>query len=74
MALKLDMENAFDIVNHFFLFETMAKFGFSPKFIRWIKACISSPWITPLVNGRPSKVFEVTRGISKASRYLHFST
>ena len=63
MALKLDMENAFDRVNHFFLFEIMAKFGFSLRFIRWIKACISSPWIAPLVNGKPAKLFQVTMRI-----------
>ena len=34
MALKLDMANAFDKVNHFFLLESMSKFGFSPRFIR----------------------------------------
>ena len=63
MAIKLDMENAFDRVNHFFLFASMEKFGFSQRFIRWIKACISSPCIAPLVNGRPTKFFQATRGI-----------
>ena len=33
MAIKLDMENAFDRVNHFFLFEFMSKFGFSKRFV-----------------------------------------
>ena len=57
MAIKLDMENAFDRVNHFFLFEVMSRFCFSERFVRWVKACISKPWIVPLVNGRPSKFF-----------------
>ena len=57
MAIKLDMENAFDRVNHFFLFEVMSRFGFSERFVRWVKACISKPWIVPLVNGKPSKFF-----------------
>ena len=57
MAIKLDMANAFDKVNHFFLFEIMLKMGFSKKNCRWIKACISSPWIAPLVNGRPTSLF-----------------
>ena len=52
MAIKLDMENGFDRFNHFFLFEIMLKMGFSKKNCRWIKACISIPWIAPLVNGR----------------------
>ena len=57
MAIKLDMENAFDKVNHFFLFEIMLKLGFSKNFCRWIKACVGSPWIALLVNGRPVGFF-----------------
>ena len=62
MAIKVDMTNDFDRVNHFFLFEIMSKFGFSKRFVKWVKACISRLWITPLVNGRPSKLFQATRG------------
>lgn len=29
----------------------------------WIKACISSPWIDPLVNGRPNSFFQASRGL-----------
>jgi hypothetical protein len=51
MIIKIDMENAFDRVKHEFLYEVLSKFGFQSSFISWIKACISSPWITPLING-----------------------
>ena len=63
MAIKLDMANAFDRVNHFFLFEIMQKVGFSKNFCKWIKAYISSPWIAPLVNGRPTGFFQASRGL-----------
>ena len=59
-AIKLDMANAFDRVNHFFLFEIMLKMGFSKNFCRWIKACVSSPWIVPLVNGRHAGFFQAS--------------
>ena len=65
MAIKLDMANAFDRVNHFFLFEIMSRLGFSKRFIRWTKACIISPWIATLINGRPSKFFQASRGLRK---------
>ena len=74
MAINLDMANAFDRVNHLFLFEIMSKFGFSIRFIRWIKACISSPWIAPLVNGIPTKLFQAIMGIKQGcslSPYLY---
>ena len=31
-----------------------------------MKACISGPWIAPLVNGRPTDFFQATRGIRQA--------
>ena len=63
MAIKLDMENTFDRVNHLFLFEIMSKMGFSKKNCRWIKACLGSPRIYLLVNGIPAGFFQASRGI-----------
>ena len=34
MAINMDMENAFDRVKHYFLFEIMLKMGFSKKICR----------------------------------------
>jgi hypothetical protein len=63
MIIKLDLANAFDRVNHSFLFEVMKKFGFDQAFVNWIKACIGSPWIAPMVNGRVTKLFHASRGL-----------
>ena len=63
MVVKLDLANAFDRVNHEFLFAVMEKFGFSTELIGWIKGCICSPWIAPLVNGRPTNFFQASRGL-----------
>jgi ribonuclease HI len=63
MIIKLDLANAFDRVRHRFLFEVMRKFGFDPSFVNWIKACIGSPWITPMVNGKVTKFFQASRGL-----------
>ena len=43
MAIKLDLANAFDRIKHDFIYMLMRKYGFSSKFIRWIKACINAP-------------------------------
>jgi hypothetical protein len=48
MIMKLDLENSFDRVRHVFLFQVLQKYGFNASFIQWIKACIGTPWITPL--------------------------
>jgi len=63
MVVKLDLESAFDRVRHRFLLDVLHKFGFGPKFITWIKACISEPWIAPLVNGRATDFFKASRGL-----------
>ena len=57
MAIKLDMVNASDRVQHSFLFVVLERCGFSTIFIKWIKVCINFPWITPLVNGHPTNFF-----------------
>ena len=41
----------------------MCKFGFGANFIKWIRACISEPWIAPLVNGRATDFFKASRGL-----------
>eukprot|EP00253_Pinus_taeda_P036647 PITA_36647 len=63
MVIKLDLANAFDHVKHNFLFSILHKLGFDQYFIKWIKACISEPWITPLVNGRAVDFFKASRGL-----------
>jgi hypothetical protein len=63
MVVKLDMENSFDRVKHNFLFSVLKAYGFSENLINWIRACISAPWISPLLNGRPSQFFKASRGL-----------
>lgn len=63
MVVKLDMANAFDRVKHSFLFSILKAYGFSENFSNWIKACISNPWISPLLNGRPTNFFKASRGL-----------
>lgn len=62
-VLKLDLANAFDRVRHSYLFTVLHKMGFDPSFITMIAACITGPWISPLVNGRPCAAFQSSRGL-----------
>eukprot|EP00253_Pinus_taeda_P017503 PITA_17503 len=61
--LKLDLANAFDRLRHSFLIPVLKKMGFEVSFLNLIKACISGPWISPLVNGRPGTAFQSSRGL-----------
>jgi hypothetical protein len=51
VVVKLDMENDFDRVKQSFLLSVLKAYGFSENFINWIRACINTPWISPLLNG-----------------------
>eukprot|EP00253_Pinus_taeda_P010445 PITA_10445 len=62
-VLKLDLANAFDRVRHTFLFAVLHKMGFDPSFTNMIKACISNPCISPLINDRPCAAFQSSRGL-----------
>ena len=63
MIVKLDLANAFDRVRLNFLFVVMLKLGFHPQLVSWVRACISGPWIAPLVNGRLANFFHASRGL-----------
>ena len=63
MAIKLDLANAFDRLRHSFVILVLKSFGFPETFILQVQACITSPWIAPLINGRPSTFFKASRGV-----------
>jgi hypothetical protein len=65
MIIKIDMANSFNRVNHEFPYEVLRKFSFENPFISWITACISNPWISPLINGFPTPLFQDTRGVKQ---------
>ena len=61
MLIKLDMKNAFDRVKLSFLYQFLLSFGFNVEFVSLINACTYRTWIAPLVNGRPTKIFQASR-------------
>lgn len=62
-ALKVDMNKAFDRINWAFLDSVLIKYGFGDKWRLLVKQCISTVSFRVLVNGRPSKPFDASRGL-----------
>ena len=62
-VIKLDMMKAYDRVRWLFLFKVISKFGFSDKWCRWIKNCISGAWFSVIVNGESIGFFPSSQGI-----------
>ena len=61
--VKLDFEKAYDNLDHRFLDDMLDEMGFGWKWRQWIRHCISSPAISVLVNGSPTKEFGLERGL-----------
>jgi len=61
----MDMENTFDRLINYFLLEAIHIFGFDESFVCWVQACIDSPLIAPLVNGRLTNLFKIKRGLQQ---------
>ena len=63
MAIKLDLQKAYDRVNWKFIQAVLLHFGFNDTFTNWIISCISSVSFEVLVNGGKSERFMPSRGL-----------
>jgi len=50
----------------------MNRLGFHPKWINWIKACLSSATVSILVNESPTKEFKPRRGLRQGDSLAPF--
>lgn len=62
VVVSLDAEKAFDRIEWNYLFATLEKFSFGPKFISWIRLLYTSPKASVITNKITSKVFPLSRG------------
>ena len=63
MAIKIDLQKAYDRVNWNFLQAILKNFGFDEKFVNWILECVSTVSFELLINGGKIGQFRPKRGL-----------
>lgn len=63
MALKIDLQKAYDRFNWNFIHAILKNLGFNAMFINWILTCINSVSFEVLVNGGKTGQFNPSRGL-----------
>nr|KAJ0214062.1 hypothetical protein LSAT_V11C400160070 [Lactuca sativa] len=63
LLFKADFNKAFDSVNWEYLDSIMMQMNFSEKWRRWIAGCLESSKASVLVNGSPTKDFDMSKGV-----------
>ncbi|CAO2816302.1 unnamed protein product [Amaranthus hypochondriacus] len=61
--IKMDLRKAYDSISWGFLLSVMEEMGFPPRFVGWIKECVTNVSFSLLVNGTPLKPFEAKKGL-----------
>jgi hypothetical protein len=72
MALKLDMEKAFDSMEWVFLLKILSSLGFHRTWIQWISQCLTTSSFSILLDGASYGKFSPTRGLRQGDPISHF--
>lgn len=63
VAIKLDLNKAYDRVCWDFLFKVMERMGFDSRWIGWVKQCVCSVKYSFVMNGRQVSTITPGRGL-----------
>lgn len=72
LFFKVDFDKAFDSLSWDFLDSVMNQMNFDWKWRRWIRGCLSSAKASVLVNGAPTKEFDISRGVRQGDPLAPF--
>ena len=61
--INIDLQKAFDSIDHNFLLKIMKKMGFSDTFLGWVKILYTEILSICLINGHQGDAFRIERGV-----------
>uniref|UniRef100_A0A8D1L6M9 RNA-directed DNA polymerase n=1 Tax=Sus scrofa TaxID=9823 RepID=A0A8D1L6M9_PIG len=70
MILSIDMEKAFDKIQHSFLIKTLQKVGKTGTYLNMIKAIYDKPTANIILNGEKLKEFPLRSGTRQVCSYI----
>ena len=70
LIFAADIEKAFDLIEHNFLFATLTKYGFGSNFIQCIKTLFSNCESCVMNNGLSTSYFKLNRRTKQGDPYL----
>ena len=68
MAVKIDIQKAFDSMDWDFIDAILHSFGFSTNFYGWIQSILHSARVSILINGTPKCYFSCSRGVRQGGQ------
>ena len=72
-AIKVDLRKAYDSTNWNFILMCLLAVGCPPKFVNWVRICITSPRYSIAFNGSLVGYFKGGKGLDKGIPYPHIS-
>ena len=72
MLISIDVEKAFDKIQHPFLIKTLSKVGIKGAFLNIVKAIYKRPTATIILNGQKLKAFPLRSGTKQGCHFHRF--
>ena len=69
--VAVDIEKAFDSLNHSVLLAVLQKFGCSVSFINWIEVILNKSEFCVVKRGKTTQYFQLNRGAHQGTLFLH---
>ncbi|KAJ9544963.1 hypothetical protein OSB04_024670 [Centaurea solstitialis] len=72
LLFKVDFAKAFDTLNWNYLDNVMMQMGFGATWRDWMKGCLSTAKVSVLINGAPTKEFNLSKGVRQGDPLAPF--